>query len=185
MFSVDTLPHCAASSQGSAARLSSPVSLSLVTKADEIVKARLAAEQASDAAQKERTGREEMEAWTQYLADAIPQLLALLEGCDYPDAVLLNVSTPAVRRPFRRQPRAVEMAAWVLDEDRWSEGHSSVHMLSDGRLVSSGWSSQSPWNSGPISVNEVSTKYSDEGARNLLQRAAKGVEQLITRYGAH
>jgi hypothetical protein len=156
-----------------------------VTKADEIVKARLAAEQANDAARKEGTSREEVEAWTQYLADAIPKLLALLERRDYPDAVLLNVSIPAPRRLFRRQVRSAEMAAWVLDEDRWSEGHSSVHMLSDGRLVSSGWSSQSPWNSGPISVNEISTKYSDEGARNLLQKAAKGVEQLITRYGVH
>lgn len=156
-----------------------------MTKADEIVKARLASQQTNDAAGKERTSRAEMETWTQYLANAIPKLLAMLESRDYPDAVLLNISTPAPRRLFRRQASSAEMAAWVLDEDRWSEGHSSVHMLSDGRLVSSGWSSQSPWNSGPISVNEISTNYSDEGARNLLQRAAKGVQQLITRYGAH
>jgi hypothetical protein len=160
-----------------------PISLSLVTKADEIVKARLAAQRANEAARKGRKSREEVEVWAQYLADSIPELLVLLERRDYPGAVLLNISTPAPRRLFRRQSPPTEMAAWVLDEERWSEGHSSVHLLSDGRLVSTGWSSQSPWNSGPISVDEISTKYSDEGARNLLQKTAKGVERLIARYG--
>lgn len=156
-----------------------------MTKADDVVKARLAAQRASDTARKKQRSMEEIETRVKYLADAIPQLLALLGSRDYPDATFLDVSAPAPRRLFGRQPRSVEMAAWVLDEDRWSEGHSSVHMLSDGRLVSSGWSSQSPWNSGPVAVSEIPIKYSDEGARNLLQRASKGVEQLITRYGVH
>lgn len=150
-----------------------------------MVKARLAAQKASDAARKGQSSKEQIETRVQYLADAIPRLLALLESRDYPDATLLNVTAPAPRRFFGRQPRTVEMAAWVLDEDRWSEGHSSVHMLSDGRLVSSGWSSQSSWNSDPVAVSEIPIKYSDEGACNLLQRASQGVEQLLTRYGVH
>jgi hypothetical protein len=156
-----------------------------MTKADEVVKARFAAQKASDAARKEQASREEIETRLRYLADAVPRLLALLESLDYPGATLITVGdpTPARRRLFGRQRRSVEMAAWVLDEDRWSEGHSSVYILSDGRLVSSGWSSQSPWNSGPVEVSDIPVKYSDEGARNLLQRASKGVEQLLKRYG--
>jgi hypothetical protein len=155
-----------------------------MTKADDVVKARLAAQKASDAARKEQKHKE-IETGMQYLADAIPRLLALLESRDYPDAIRINAGAPAPRRLFGRQPRSVEMAAWVIDEDRWSEGHSSVYLLSDGHLLSSGWSSQSPWNSGPIEISEIPVKYRDEGARNLLQRASKGVEQLMTRYGVH
>jgi hypothetical protein len=153
-----------------------------VTKADEVVKARLAAQRASDMARKEQTTREEIEARTRYLADDIPRLLALLEERDYPNAILLDVSSPTLRRLFGRQPRSVEMAAWLLDEDRWSEGWSSVHMLSDGRLISSGWGSQAFWNSGPITPKEIPIKYSEEGALNLLRRASKGVKQLIEKY---
>lgn len=154
-----------------------------MTKADEVVKARLAAQQASDAARKEQTSREEIEAGMQYLADAIPRLLALLEARDYPGATVLNVSSPTPRRLFRSQSRSVEMAAWLLDDDRWSEGWSSVHMLSDGQLIASGWSSQSSWRSSPIDSSKISIQYDETSAINLLRRASKGVERLIEQYG--
>jgi hypothetical protein len=117
-----------------------------------------------------------------YLADAIPQLLALLEARDYPGATVLNVSSPTPRRLFRRQPRSVEMAAWLLGDDRWSEGRSSLHMLSDGQLVASGWSSQTSWRPSPIDPSKILTKYDETGAINLLRRASKGVERLIEKY---
>lgn len=156
--------------------------MSLVTKADEVVKARLAAQRASDAARKEQTSKEEIEAGAQYLADAIPQLLALLEARDFPGATVLNVRSPTPRRLFRSQPRSVEMAAWLLDEDSWSEGWSSVHMLSDGRLLASGWSGQSSWQSSPIDPGMIPIEYDEKGALNLLRRASKGVERLIEQY---
>lgn len=146
-----------------------------MTKADEVVKVRVAAQQASDAARKEQTGKEEIEARMQYLADAIPRLLALLESRDYPDAVLLNVRAPSPRGLFGRQPRYIqmEMAAWVLDEDRWSDGSSVVHLLSDGRISATGI---------PVAVTEIPVQYSEEGAIHWLRRASGGVERLIEEY---
>jgi hypothetical protein len=129
-----------------------------MTKADEIVKARLAAQQAMEVARKEKTRKEEMEAWVRHLSEAIPHLLRLLERRDYPDAVLLRVSTPSQRSRFGRKSRwvEIEMAGWLLDDDRWGEGGSTVHLLSDGRLLCG---------SHPVAVSEINIEYSEEGAR--------------------
>lgn len=145
-----------------------------MTKADEIVKARLAAQHAREAAREVQTREEEIETWTQYLCDAIPRLLTLLEARDYPDAVLLQVSNPGRRSPFSRKPRSVEVASWLLDDDRWEEGGSTVHLASDGRLV---------WRSVPTAVSEIRNTYSETGARELLQRASKGVRKLLNDHG--
>ena len=153
-----------------------------MTKADEVVKARLAAQRVNHAAHGEQARRDEIMAGTQYLVDAIPRLLALLAQRDYPDAGLLSI--PGPRRLFGRQTPEVEMAAWLLDENRREEGGSSVHMLSDGRLVIYSSGNQGGSRSRPLAVNEIAAQYSEESARRLLGRASKGVERLIKRYRA-
>jgi hypothetical protein len=151
-----------------------------VTKADDVVKARLAAAEASRGAGEEQARIDQLEGAMTYLIEAIPRLLASLERRDYPNAELLRFSVPGPTRLLgRRQQRSIEMAAWVLDEDKWSEGHSSVHLLSDGRLAYGGWGSQSSFGSGPIEVSEIPIKYSEQGAIEILGRAAKGVKRLI------
>lgn len=153
-----------------------------MTDADDIVKARIATQRAGEAARAANEAKAEIDSGMRYLSEAIPQLLALLEARDYPDAELIYVRTSGSRRFFRRKESSVEKAAWLLDEDRWSEGHSAVHMLADGSLVSSGFSSQSPYDSGAIAIAEIPATYSEEGARQLLRRAAGGVKRLIAEY---
>jgi hypothetical protein len=157
-------------------------SVPLMTKADEIVKARLAAQQISRATREAQARSNEIKVHTQYLLDAIPRLLALLEQRGYPDAELLNVPVPGPRRLFGRQRGYVEMAAWLLDEDRSSEGGSSVRVLSDGRLVTHGSGNQGGWGGTPVAIAEISTQYSEKGALDLLGRASEGVKRLIKRY---
>jgi hypothetical protein len=144
-----------------------------MTKADEIVKARLAGRQAREVARREQTRKTEIGTWTRYLSKAIPRLLILLERRDYPDAVLLDVSASDQRTFFGRKPRSVEMAAWLLDDERWEEGGTTVHLLSDGRLVCG---------SNPVAVSEIRLVYSEEGARHFLERAYRGVKKLTAQY---
>lgn len=107
-------------------------------------------------------------------------LLAQLERNDYPNAKLLTVAVPGPPRLIRRrQERSVEMAAWLLDEDKWSEGSSSVHLLSDGRLMYGGSGGQGGYGSGPLEVAEILSKYSEAGAIEILGRAAEGVRRLL------
>ncbi len=154
----------------------------VVTKADDVVRARVAAEKVSRTAREEQERIDQLEGATTYLIETIPVLLAQLERDDYPNAKLLSVAAPGPPRLFgRRQQRSIEMAAWVLDEDRWSEGSSSVHLLSDGRLIYGGSGGQSGGHgSGPIEVSDVLLRYSEAGAIEILGRAAKGVRRLLS-----
>lgn len=141
-----------------------------MTKADDVVRARVAAEQASRAAREEQERVDRLEGATRYLIEKIPVLLAQLERRNFPDAKLLTFTVPGPPRLFgRRQHRSIEVAAWVLDEDNWSEGSSVVHLLSDGRLAYGH----------PIEVADVSLEYSEVGAIEILGRAARGVSRLL------
>jgi hypothetical protein len=149
-------------------------------KAEETVKARLVAEAASRAEAEQLTLRTAIDSETRYLRDAIPRLLKLLEQQNYPDARLLSVPGPL--RFLRRQPQYVEIAAWLVYESRWSEGGTSIHLLSDGRLTFSSSGNQGGSTSDPMTVEDVPRQYREAGAVAWLESASEGIKALAKRY---
>jgi hypothetical protein len=151
-----------------------------MARADDIVRARLATQSEDRAQQQERARDEQITALRVHLATAIPRLLELLEKHDYPGGSL--VSVPGPRRRFGKQSPSEEKAAWLLDEDRNSDGSRPLWLLSDGRILT--YNGPMSGSSGPYGVEEIVAGFSPEGALRILQRAAPEIDRLIARYEA-
>jgi hypothetical protein len=104
-----------------------------VSRAEDVVRARLAAAQASAAKAEAERLRTAIAELARNIQEAIPRLLRALDSRDYPDAQLVSVTT-STRGTFRTRTESVEMAAWMLFEDSNSDGSLRGYLLSDGRI---------------------------------------------------
>src|SRR5947207_1414212 len=136
-----------------------------MSKADDIVRARLTAEAQAEAQQRETAAADALGTLKRRLTSSIPRLVARLQALDYPDAELVSVASYS-KTLFRTREHSEQKAGWILFEERDDDGTRSVYVLADGRFVIFGGGGAMSRRSSPaVSVDDFITEYNERAVR--------------------